>query len=51
MKKFKLNDITLEKLNSYVILNKTNTIDDEIVLQNYKEVVTGKIIFFILFKP
>ena len=43
MKKFKLNDITLEKLNSYVILNKTNTIDDEIVLQNYKEVVTGKI--------
>ena len=48
MKKCKLNDITLKKLNSYVILNKTNTIDDEIVLQNYKEVVTGKIIFYFI---
>ena len=48
MKKCKLNDITLKKLNSYFILNKTNTIDDEIVLQNYKEVVTGKIIFYFI---
>ena len=47
MKKCKLNDITLKKLNSYVILNKTNTINVEIVLQNYKEIVTGIIIYFI----
>ena len=45
MKKCKLNYITLNKYNNYVRLNKTNAINDKIILQNYKEVATGKIIF------
>ena len=48
MKKCKLNDITLNNHNNYVTLNKTNSINDRNILQNYNEVATGKI--FYLFK-
>ena len=48
MKKCKLNDITLNNHNNYVTLNKTNSINDRNILQNYNEVATGKIFYFYL---
>ena len=48
MKRCKLNDITLKKYDNYVMLNKTNSINDRNILQDYKEVATGKIIIFFL---
>ena len=47
MEKLTLSDTMLNKHNKYVILNKANSVNDEIVLQNYKEVETGKIIVFL----
>ena len=48
MEKLTLSDTMLNKYNKYVILNKANAVNDEIVLQNYKKVATGKIIVFFI---
>ena len=46
MEKLTLSDTMLNKHNKYVILNKTNAVNDKNILQKYKEVATGKIIVF-----
>ena len=46
MEKVTLSDKMLNKHNKYVIFNKANAVNDRNILQNYKEVATGKIIAF-----